>query len=77
MRPVAVVEIDILPDQGSGLRDRAVCLEVDLLVLDTLSQLLDEHVDTPDALSVHTDADAVLSGLPGERPTVYWLPGRC
>src|SRR6187455_2739511 len=57
MRPLAVVETQILADRSAGLRDAGVGSEVDLLVFDRPPEPLDEDVVTPCALAVHADSD--------------------
>src|SRR5215217_7396216 len=66
MRPAGVVEAEIAADRGTGLGDRVVSSEVDLLVLDRSPQPLDEDVVAPSALAVHADGDLVPGQHTGE-----------
>jgi len=56
-RPNTVVEAEVSLQSASGLGDRVVRTQVDLLVFDAAPQPLDEHVVEPAPLAVHADAD--------------------
>ena len=47
MRTDGVVELDVLPDRGSGLMHRIVGVEIDLFILDGLPDPLDENIVAP------------------------------
>src|ERR1019366_10652768 len=61
-----VVELQVSADGRSGLADRGVSVEVNLLVFDGLPDALDEDVVAPAAFAVHADADSVFLEPPGE-----------
>lgn len=58
MRPHAVVETDIAAKGGTGLGDAGVGAQVNLLVLHSPPEPLDEDVVAPDA--VHADGDPCI-----------------
>jgi len=71
MRSAAVVETEVAGQCGVDFSGRLVGMQIDLLVLDTAPQPLDEHVVDPAPLAVHADGDVVSlehvgEGLRGE-----------
>jgi len=60
VRPDGVVELQVAGDGSSGLVDRGVGVQVDLLVLDRLPDALDKDVVAPAAPAIHTDADSIF-----------------
>ena len=65
MRTDGVVELDVLPDRGSGLMHRLVGVEIDLFILDGLPDPLDENIVAPSATTVPADGDAIFFEPPG------------
>jgi hypothetical protein len=57
VRPDGVRERQIAADGGSGLVDRGVGVQVDLLILDRLPDALDEDVVAPAAAAIRADGD--------------------
>ena len=63
MTPV-VVELEILPEPIPGLGNRAVGLQIYILIFNTPPKTFYKHIIHPTALAVHADADtAVLKNL--------------
>ena len=52
MRAAGVVEDDVAPDGGTGLRDAGMGPQVDLLVFDRPPQAFDEDVAPPSPFTV-------------------------
>ena len=50
-----VAEVDVLADRRSGLADRRVGVQVDMLVLARSPDVVDEDVVATAALAVHAD----------------------
>ena len=61
-----VVEGDELTQARSGMGNRVVGFEIDLVVLDGSPKTHDKDVVAPAALAIHADPDAVRLKLPGE-----------
>ena len=57
MGPPAVVEAEISPDQGAGLRYAGVGPQADLLLFEGPPQAFDEDVVPPGPLAIHADFD--------------------
>ena len=66
MRAGGVVELEVAGELLLRLGHAVVCVQVDMLVLDTLPQPLDEHVVHPSALAVHADLHVVILEHLGE-----------
>src|ERR1017187_5305548 len=61
-----VEEIDVAADLCSGLLDRLVGVQIDMLILDRLPEPLDENIVAPASFAIHADGDACLLEPPGE-----------
>ena len=59
MRPISIVEVQVLPQALAGMGHALVGFEINLLVFDRLPQTLDKHVIPPTALAVHRDGKPV------------------
>jgi len=71
MRPAAVVKVEISTDRAPCLADRAIGMQIDLLVFDRTPQTLEDDVVAPCAPAVHADGDLFAQqhagkGLAGE-----------
>ncbi len=53
-----VEEVDVAADVCSGLLDRLVSVQIDMLILDQLPEPLDENIVAPAAFAIHADGDA-------------------
>ena len=61
-----VIEYEVACQSGAGLGDGIIGFQVNIFVLDTLPQPLDEHVVHPAAAAVHADGNVVVLEHPGE-----------
>src|ERR1700676_3064378 len=61
-----VEEVDVAADLCSGLLDRLVGVQIDMLILDRLPEPLDENIVAPASFAIHTDGDAGFLEPPGE-----------
>ena len=66
MRPARVVETEIARQRGLHSAHRLVGVEVEVLVLDTSPQPLDEHIVDPTPLAVHAHLHALGQEHRGE-----------
>src|ERR1019366_8857078 len=57
MRPAGIVKVQIPTDRAPCLADRAIGMQIDLLVFDRTPQTLDDDVVAPSASAVHTDGN--------------------
>src|SRR6516225_10469991 len=60
MRSLRVVELDEPPELRTGVADRVIGAQVDVLVLDGAPQAFDEDVVTPATPAIHADLHAAL-----------------
>lgn len=58
--PDGVVKLQVAADGRSGLADRSVGVQIDLLVLNRFPDALHEDIVAPAAAAVHADADSVF-----------------
>ena len=66
MRPLGVVELEILPNPQSGLAWGVVIGQIDLLVLEAAPQALGEDVIVGATLAIHADGDTGRFQLAGQ-----------
>jgi hypothetical protein len=66
VRPLGVVESEVLPDPNPGVQSILVCLQIHLLVFHCAPQPLNEDVVPIPPLFVHADLDSMLLEHLGE-----------
>lgn len=57
MWTMSVVETNVVCHRYLGLAYRSIGFETDILVFDAVPKPLCEHIVTPAAFAIHTDAD--------------------
>jgi hypothetical protein len=66
VRPSGVIKLEVRADLASGIADRLVGVQIDVLVLERTPQPLHEDVVGPAALAIHADLDAFFFEPSGE-----------
>ena len=66
VRPLVIVELEVVVESGGQVRYRSVLLDVDILVLDRAPEPLNEDVIEDPTAAIHADTNACHRQLAGE-----------